>query len=122
ENIGPIEHAVIPAPPGKIVVLCGDQGCGKSTALETVKRLIGEPANLSKRDGAKSGSAEGFDVRISVNKLASRKGEASIGRLEGMDISLLVDPAVKKPEAREARRIQELLGIAGATATVEAFY
>ncbi len=54
-DIQAIEHVSIPVPEsGGVVVLKGNQGTGKSTALQAVQALAGRKADsLSIRDGAK---------------------------------------------------------------------
>ena len=66
KNIGPIESLRLPVTPGKITVLTGANGAGKSQALDAVDALATGRKKLANRDGTTGGVAAGYGVRIKV--------------------------------------------------------
>lgn len=119
DNIGPIQHLELPAAPGTITVLRGQNGCGKSTALSSVAALTRGEGRLTSRDGTTGGTAEGFGVTIRVGRGGAnrRTGDLTIEAVEDkLSIADFVEPNVKDPIAADARRLKALISLAGVTA------
>lgn len=124
ENIGPIEQLTLTAEPGKITVLSGPNGVGKTQALNAVDSLVSGKTRLSNRDGTIGGTARGFGVTIKVGRGGSnrRSGDLEIESVEGrFNIAELVDPGLKDPIAADARRIKKLVTLTGVEAKPELF-
>lgn len=125
QNVGPIERVEIPIPESGVIVLRGHNGSGKSTAIETVESLLGAPASgLSLRDGELKGTAEGFGVKIIVNKVKThRTGElVTTGFESRLDLAAFIDPKISNPAAADAKRIKSLATLSGLTANPAIFY
>ncbi len=125
ENIGPIEQLTLTAEPGKITVLTGPNGVGKTQALNAVGSLASGKTRLGSRDGTVGGTARGFGVQIKVGRGGSnrRSGELEIESVEDrLNIAHLVDPGLKDPVASDARRIKALVTLTGVEAKPELFY
>ncbi len=125
ENIGPIEQLTLTAEPGKITVLTGPNGVGKTQALNAVDSLTSGKTRLGNRDGTTGGTAQGFGVQIRVGRGGSnrRSGELEIESVEDrLNIAHLVDPGLKDPVASDARRIKALVTLTGVEAKAELFY
>jgi energy-coupling factor transporter ATP-binding protein EcfA2 len=123
ENIGAIEQLRIPIPAeGGVVVLRGQNGTGKTTALRAAECLLtGKPAP-GPSDGATRGVVEGFGVTMKVGKMTRRAGELTVSGLDGkFDVSRLVDPGIKDPVAADAARIKALIGLTGVEADRQTF-
>jgi len=123
ENVGPIEGLNIPVPAGGgIVVLRGRNGSGKTTALESTDRLLGNKgARLEPTDGARKGSVDGLGARLTVGRSVRRTGELEVQALAGVDPMAFVDPGLKDADAADQRRLQHLCGLAGLTGLPAAF-
>jgi len=125
-DIQAIEHVRIPIPEGGgVVVLRGDQGTGKSTAIAAVQTLAGRKAdNLSIRDGAKRGTIECDGCRVVITKSrAARSGELAFEMIESrFDLSVIVDPQIKDEDRADALRIKQLLALTGAKPNVDAYW
>ena len=121
ENGGPIERLVIPVQPG-VIVLRAPNDTGKSQALEAVSKIAGGAANLTKRDGAASGSIQGLGITVSLRQSMRRTGELEAVSLEGKpSITDLVSPPIKDPVAADRARIKALLQLTGAKADFSLF-
>jgi hypothetical protein len=113
-NIGPVEHLELPAPRGKVVVLRGRNGAGKTRTLEAVSAHVSGRGNVDVRDGAVRGEVEGFGATLKVARRNTRAGELEVVSLEGrFDVSTLVDPELKSDEAADGVRIKALVQLAG---------
>lgn len=126
EDVDAIERLVIPIPiGGGLVVLRGENGGGKSGALEAVRAVFGntkERTALRPRDGAKKGLVEGLGVKITVGRSNRETGELEVAGLEDtLDIGDLVDPGVEDLNAADNRRLKSLLKVAGAKADIDRF-
>jgi energy-coupling factor transporter ATP-binding protein EcfA2 len=123
-NVGPIEHLRIPFPaPGKIVVLHGRNGAGKSTALQSVESAMTGNGKVAVRDGAPSGSVEAFGVTLKLARSTRRSGELAVEALEGkFSISDLIDPGIIDPKAADARRIKAFAQIQKVLPAADLFY
>lgn len=114
ENVGPVMQASIPAQPGRITVLKGANGSGKSHLLGAVKAFsTGQnKKDVPLRDGAKKGRVEFGGARLTIGKVNRSSGEADIAAIEGkFSIEDLVDPGLQKDEAADAKSIKALIGL-----------
>lgn len=123
KNIGPIPELTIPIPAeGGVIVLRGENGSGKSKALEATQALLRGSGSLEVKDREISGAVEGFGAKITVGRSTRRTGELDCRNLEGkLDITALVDPGMKDQAANDARRIKALISLTGVTADKELF-
>lgn len=123
-NVGPIEHISIPFPSaGKIVVLRGRNGAGKSTALEHVENAISGNGKGNVRDGAASGSVEACGITLKLGRSTRRSGELAVEALEGkFNISDLIDPGFIDAKAADARRIKAFAQIQKVLPSADLFY
>lgn len=122
KDTGPIKELIIDPKPG-VTCLVGENGAGKSKALEAVDALTGGGAKLKPRDGTLGGEVSGFGIRISVGHSARRFGDPEFVSLgDKLDVAALVDPGLKSPEANDAARIKALVGLTGVTADAQMFY
>jgi energy-coupling factor transporter ATP-binding protein EcfA2 len=126
ENLGPIEYLELPAKPGTIVVLRGQNGGGKSTALQAINALATKkPAGLTSHDGTTGGRISAWDATIKVarNGQNRRLGDLTVVALEDrVDIAALVDPGLKDEAAADLRRIKSLCNLVGAAVTLDDLY
>jgi len=122
ENVGPVEHLMIPLPDAGVVVLRGRNGVGKSHALEAVEAAVSKRGRPPVRDHAKKGKVEGVGVRLTIGRSMRRTGEAEVQTLEGkLDITQLVDPGLKDESAANRVRVKALLQLAGAAGEAKEF-
>lgn len=116
ENVGPVQSLSIPVRPG-VIVLRGQNDCGKSETLKAVSRLAGSNDSVSCRDDAAAGYVEGLGIKISVRQSARRTGELEALSIEGkLSIADLVSPPIKDPVAADRHRIKALLQLTGVQA------
>ena len=121
ENVGPITDLTIPIPDeGGVVVLRGRNGRGKSHALEAVEALA-SGKRLSVADGQSSAYVGGLGARLTVGRRTSKTGDLEVRLLEGEDPSILVDPGLRDVAAADKRRIEAILRLAGAVASIDLF-
>lgn len=126
EDVGPISRVVLPAPPeGGVVELLGTNGSGKSTAIRTVQALGGaaKNADLTPRDGALEGRAEGFGVRLVVgSSRTTPRGELEALSIDAdLDPSVLVDPGFKEETTNDRHRVVMLCRLLGVRADLDLF-
>ncbi len=125
ENCGPVEKIAIPIPEhGGIVVLRGRNEAGKTKTLETIHRLMGDgSAKIQKRDGSVlPGVAEGLGVRVTFGSSTRTRGELEAVALQGrLDLSDLIQPPLKSPDAADRLRIKTLLRLTGVQADPAVF-
>lgn len=126
ENIGPHAHLRLSAPPGKITVLVGPNGIGKTQVLDAVDSIQRKKSDrkLSSRDGTVGGSASfaGAEIRVARGGANRKSGDLVIESLEDrLSIATFVDPAKKDPHAADEQRIRALLLLAGAKADLARF-
>ena len=124
KNMGPVSEVEIPITPG-VVVLRGRNGRGKSTAIASVEAAVSKKPSPKTKDGEHSGGVdaeEAFGVKLTVGKTSRRSGELTVRTLDGkLDISDIVDPKLKTPEAADAARIKALVKLAGVQPSPELF-
>jgi len=119
-DVGPIVYREIPLlPDGGVVVLRGENGTGKTTALNAVRTMLGADVPLTRRDGAERGSVSGFDTTLKVAKRQTRSGqplnELAVAHVEETyDLASLVDPRRESEEAADMVRIKALVQLSGA--------
>lgn len=114
-NVGPVAAQSIPFDPdGGITLIYGFNGAGKDTILDSIGRMTGSKADVTCRDGASQGRAEGFGVKLTVGQRTRLSGEAVGVSLGGkFDLSSFVDPPYATPDAADRHRIKALLSIRG---------
>lgn len=122
KDVGPIKELIIDPKPG-VTVLVGENGAGKSKALEAVDALTSGGGRLKPRDGTLGGEVQGFGIRLSVGHSTRRFGDPEFVSLgDRLDVAGLVEPGLKSPEANDGQRIKYLVGLTGVTADAEAFH
>lgn len=126
ENNKAIERLKIPLPEGGgLVVLTGDNGCGKTEALNAVRAILGDKSarsELEPSDGERRGKIEGCGVTIKIGRVNTESGELLVAGLEDkLDISDLVDPGIADLNSADASRLKALLKVSGVTADIALF-
>lgn len=125
QNVGPIEKLEIPLPAAGVVVLKGNNGSGKSTAMAATETLLGADAKaLSVRDGSLKGKVEGFGVTVHLNRARNTKtGELTAIKIEHkLDLAGFIDPGIGNPEAADRARIKALASLSGAKVDLSMFW
>lgn len=104
---------------GGVKLFTGGSGSGKSTALRCLAGLLGgDTSSLVKSDGADEARITGLGRTVKVASRKSTSGETEVPHLlDRLDVGLLVDPGVAKPEARTQHRIKALVSLGGVTMT-----
>jgi len=121
-DIGPIGNVTITLQPG-MNVLKGPNGAGKSRALEAVTRLTSGRGQVTPKDGATRGEAEGFGAVMRVGRKVTTTGALDVISLEGrFDIGHLIDPGLKDESAADAQRIKALVQLAGGSGADPALF
>lgn len=118
DNVGPVEHLVIPVPAeGGVVVLRGPNDIGKSTMLRAATALLGskkDQTNLRPTDGCDAGKISYGECTITVGRANRRKGSVDVLSIAGdVDLSTIVDPGIIDVVAADKRRLQAIFSIAG---------
>lgn len=131
KDCGAITQLSIPLPEeGGVVVLRGNQGVGKSTALQAVSALAGgSKSRLSVRDEKKRGEIvldmEPDTIRMTLTKSRqSVSGDTGLECLEieaRVDLGKIIDPGIQDEERADAARIKQLIALAGAKADASAY-
>lgn len=124
QNVQAIERLTIQLRPGGgVTELRGNQGVGKTTALNAVRRLMGnESVKLEPRDGKKRGTIDCGTAHIAISSRTTASGECKIDSLEGrFDISTLIDPQIANPERADAARIKSLIQLRGVKGNADLF-
>lgn len=122
KDVGPIKELIVAPQPG-VTCLVGENGAGKSKAIEAIGALTGDGSKLKPRDGTLGGEVSGFGIRISVGHSSRRFGDPEFVALgDKLDVAALVDPGLKSPEANDAARIKALVGLTGVKADAPMFY
>ena len=127
KHVGPIDHLDIPVPEkGGVVVLRGRNGCGKSTALNSVEGMFSKSARdtLTPQDDHRAGTVEWDDqgVTLRVGKSRTVKGKLQCDHIEGnSSIAEMVDPGIKDPIKRDEKRLQVLIRLAGVSVDSDAW-
>jgi hypothetical protein len=125
KNVGAIERLEFPVlPEGGVIVIQGEHGLGKSTAVSAIDALTGgrEDKRLKPRDGSARGEISGCGVTITLGKRTSRTGELECRSIDGkLSVSDLVDPGIDNQMSADARRIRTLIQLARVNADRAAF-
>lgn len=127
KDIGAIEYAQIPIKKSGFIVLRGDHGKGKSTALNAVRAALGGKTDrLPVRDNCKRGTISIGSAVLSVTAGQSRKkgmDELVVESIESdFDISKLVDPGILDKEKADSHRLKQLVHVAGVEANPSDYY
>lgn len=124
-NVGAIKRLNFPVlPDGGVIVIQGEHGLGKSTAVGAVEAIASgrEDRRLKPSDGAARGQISGCGVTITIGKRTSRSGELECKAIDGkLSVSDLVDPGIDSPTSADAKRIRTLIQIAKVDADRAAF-
>lgn len=99
-------------PHGGVVLVTGRNGCGKTTALSAVSRMVqgDKSIRVEPRDNVARGVVEGWGAKLTVGRSVRKSGELEIESIDGkVDLAALVDPGIKDPVAADAARIKTLL-------------
>jgi hypothetical protein len=119
-----ITEVVIPAVHG-VVFAKGRNGVGKTTMIEAIEAAISKQQPPPVGDGKTSGyvdAKDAYGVTLTVGKTSRRSGELTVSSITGkLDISDIVDPKMKTPEAADAARIKALVALSGIEPTPELF-
>jgi len=124
-NVQTIRDLVIDIPDdsGGVVVIKGENGTGKSTAIKLMAGLLKGEGKFSPTDGAKKGSVEGLGKKMTVGGTTRHTGDLEVPSIEGrLDFSDLVRPQAKDLEVRDKIRIKALITLAGAEPDPSIFY
>ena len=125
ENVGPIDRAVIHLQPGRVTLLTGNNGIGKTEALGSINALAGRGTDsLKLRDGAERGSISGLGSKVTLTvKQTRRTGELDVLVVEeGFSLGNFVRPGFKAAEANDKARLKSLASCLGVVVTKEAVY
>ena len=126
QDVGAINTVDIPIRPGTIVVLVGDNGAGKSTAISAVTSAIeGKNNGLKPRDGKKSGKVRlpGVTVNFGARMTKTETGDVVKSYVvveDGTGISKILKPGIKDPVAADKKRLEGVLEVIGARLDVAA--
>ena len=98
-----------------VTIITGMNEVGKSTAILATAALAGrKEAELSVRDGCKSGMVQGLGTTLLIGKRTTRAGELEVDSVEDrIDLASLVDPGLKQPAAATKKRIKALISLTG---------
>lgn len=119
---GRVRKQEFEVPPGRLLVLRGQNGTGKTTMLNTIEHgLSKDPKSkisITPTDGQSRGRAEIFGATISLTEKRSAKtGEPSVkGVCGGKILATIVDPQIKDPviaDEERAKALSQLFGIQG---------
>ncbi len=125
KDIGPIKEFLQGVDDCGVVVLRGKQGSGKSTILNGIRKSLGgDVRNMPVRDGAKRGSLELGDIRVTFTRARTATiGDLEVESLESrLDVTTLVDPGVADPEKADAVRIKSLVKLRNVKADPSDYY
>lgn len=113
KNVGPIQNLTIPIPPGGgVVVLHGENGSGKTTAINSVESLYSNETRRTLRnsDGTQNGTVSGLGVKVRFGRKNTASGELLCESIDGkVDPSTLVDPGIKDPVKADSKRLATLI-------------
>lgn len=113
ENLNGIDSLSIPLNIGRVVVLEGANGSGKSGAIDAVQAFVEKGAGRAEPSyGREFGQISGLGATMRVGRRQSRNGELEV-QSGGIDPSRFIDPGLKSEEAADAARVRELLNLAG---------
>ena len=122
---GRISRLDVPVPPagqGGVVIIRGQNDHGKSTALSCVDSLINGGSGPSLRRGEVQGYTNGLGVNVKVGARITRKGKLEVTGFVGAEsITKFVDPGIKDQDAADAERLRNLLRLANAKISGDAW-
>ena len=122
-NVGPIAKLSFETPQeGGVVVLCGPNGCGKTTALEAIRSVVRGTGTIPLREGAKSGYIQVGNAKATAAKKPKFSGHwLEEHREDGESIASFVEPGLKSADAADRARLKVLASLIGADPTYEIF-
>lgn len=122
-NIGPIAQLSFETPQeGGVVVLCGPNGCGKTTALEAIRSVVRGTGAIPLREGAKNGYIRVGNAQATAAKKPKFSGHwLEEHREDGESIASFVEPGLKSADAADRARLKVLASLVGADPTYEMF-
>jgi len=106
-----VENVSFSASPGELVVLVGESGCGKTTTLKTINRLVDPTGGQVLIDGEDVSERKAAELRRSIGYVFQGVGlfpHLSIGRNIGITLTLL-----GWDETRIEHRVSELFDLVG---------
>lgn len=126
-DVGPIESITIDIPedkPGGVVLLKGDQGTGKTQAINAIRAVLGKKMRLIPNEKAvDKGKIKLGDRTVTVGGTTTRKGDLEVGTIEErFDINDLIYPAYDDADVRNSHRIKALIDVAGVKPDIAIFY
>jgi hypothetical protein len=118
ENFGPIERAAFRFVPGRITVVYGSNGAGKSEsqiAGDVLAGVLGARDKIKLREGAESGRISGFGREVKFTaKRSTITGELEVLIVEeGFSLARFVDPGFKTAESNDRQRLKDLASVLG---------
>lgn len=126
QDVGAIRSLDIPIAPGTVVVLTGENGAGKSTAIAAVASAVdGTSRGLTPRDGKKAGKVRlpGVTVNIGGRMTSKATGEEVANSYaiveDGSGIRKILTPGIKDQKAADKKRLEGVLEVIGATLPAE---
>lgn len=122
EDVGPIKHVEIPLQPGRVTLLTGSNGAGKTQSLKAINALAGSDADkkaLTVRDGQKTGRISGLGREVKLTLKQTRDtGDISVMVVEdGFSLQQFVNPGYATPEGNDKSRLQNLASVLGIEVT-----
>jgi hypothetical protein len=123
KNGGPVEYLEIPYEPGKVFVLEGRNGRGKSITLDAISAAISGKGTVPVRDGAPRMEMEFGGVTMRVTRNTRRSGKAEVEILEDkFSLADFVEPGLKTADKRDAKRAKVLVALANVKPNESLFY
>lgn len=122
EDVGPIKHVEIPLQPGRVTLLTGSNGAGKTQSLKAINALAGSEKDkdaLSVRDGQKTGRITGLGREVKLTLKQTRDtGDVSVLVVEdGFSLQQFVNPGYATAEGNDKSRLQNLASVLGIEVT-----
>lgn len=125
QDVQAVKLVDIPIQPGTIVVLSGDNGVGKSTAITAVTSAIdGENRGLKPRDGMKAGKVRmpnavvSFGARMKRTETGDETAVSYVLVEDGTGIRKILSPGLKDVKAADKKRLEGVLDVIGAKLTI----
>lgn len=115
EHVGPVDEVQVPLMPGRVTLLTGSNGAGKSKTLKGINYWAGvdDSEGLSPRDGSERGRISGFGVEAHFTlKRNWRTGNLDILVVEeGFSLARFVRPPHQSAESNDKQRLKDLANV-----------